>query len=158
LGGKAVPTHPDYLTRGQAAQEISKAITGKPNDQLGDIVYRRIGEYQRSGKLKSEPIASGRTKQFHKRELHSFALQVFDIDVDAFKLDETSTNNDVQNKQNILNEDFEKAVNQGSNSTPTLLTDIRSIIHLHDRKLLDDRKAISMIKKLVSESIIEEEN
>lgn len=134
MGGKAVPNHPDYLTRAQAAKEISRALTGDPENNLGHIAYRRIGEYQRRGKLPSEPIASGRTKQFYKKDLLSFALEVFDVEVDAFKIIDKSHDNE-QYKQR--------------KSESSFIKDIESILHLHDRHLLEPDKTISMIKQIV---------
>ncbi|TYS61992.1 hypothetical protein FZD47_18055 [Bacillus infantis] len=156
MGGKAVPTHPDYLTRVQAAQEITKALTGNPNDKLGDVVYRRIGEYEKSGELKSEPVASGRTKQFHKDDLKSFAMQVFEVEVDTFET--TSKEANILGQENYTQEPFKHPSNESEiNDNSALLTDIRSIIHLHDRNLLDGPKAYSMIKQIVLKSISEEE-
>jgi hypothetical protein len=141
MGGKAVPNHPAYLTRNQAAQEIAKALTGDPGNEIADLVYRRIGEYQRSGELHSEPIASGRTRQYHKNDLFSFANKVFDVEVNEFIY------NDLQDKQYKKNELLNS----------TLKQDLISILRLHDRKLLGDQETIDMMKQLVLKNKFEEE-
>lgn len=139
MGGKAVPNHPDYLTRAQAASEIAKALTGDPENELGHIAYRRIGEYQRSGKLPSEPIASGRTKQFYKKDLLSFALEVFDVEVDAFKLTEAP----------LVHKQYEQYKQSENQREISFIKDIESILHLHERRLLEPDNTIKMIKQIV---------
>ena len=137
MGGKAVPNHPDYQTRAQAAKENRKSTDRHADNNLGHIAYRRIGEYQRSGKLPSEPIASGRTKQFHKKDLLSFALEVFDVEVDAFKMTE-------------LPHDYEQYKKNENQKELTFIKDIESILHLHERHILEPDETLVMIKQTVS--------
>ena len=142
MGGRALPNNPDFLTRTQASEEIAKALSGSPDSDEKHIAYRRIGEYKRNGKLPSEPIAGGRTRQFNKRDLFLFAKELFGVEVEAFKIKEESRDYK-QNKQingNVAAID------------PELIKDIESIIHLNEKKLLEPDKALQMIHQLIKKS------
>ncbi|RCW52071.1 hypothetical protein [Paenibacillus prosopidis] len=79
MGGKAKSNHPDYLTRIDAARAISFEMTNDPDPEHEKvhIAYRRIGTAITEGTLIAHPVAGGRTKQFYKPDLHSFAKETF---------------------------------------------------------------------------------
>lgn len=142
MGGKARANHPDYLTRVDAARDISFTQTNDSDSEHDNvhIAYRRIGTAIADGTLVAHPIAGGRTKQFYKPDLHSFAKETFGIDVPAFQL--TERNNAGDSPDN-------KSENDDDVNDHLLVQEFSQVILWYEDDILALDTAASTLRKLI---------
>ncbi|QNK57423.1 hypothetical protein [Paenibacillus sp. PAMC21692] len=142
MGGKAKANHPDYLTRVDAARDISFALTNDPDPEHDNvhIAYRRIGSAVSDGTIVAHSVAGGRTKQFYKPDLQRFAKETYGIEVPTFKVAERNNSSDTHDDNGENEEDINDHL---------LIQEFSQVISWYEDDILTLETAASTLRNLI---------